>query len=270
MAKGKTKSNYLGREGIVMYQTQPSWDFIYETSLIKHPKYNLGDRIVLPDGRVFRYAKTGAANYDMNNDYAVRFGAVIGQQYTEVKTSTVIGAKEVTITADAHLGFAEDELRGGYVIVYRDGGGGNTQFRGIIGNPVVAAATDFTIYLDGGLDKATVGGTTGIEVWNNPYKGLVKASGVAINGFAGKPAVQITTALTYFWVQTWGPCWLAHDSAVSPFTRDNQRACFTNLGAYTADYGYTNTMTAAGYCNQIAGFTMLQTAGPFLCLTVNP
>jgi len=39
-----------------IYETQiPNIEFLYEHSSTKNPEYNIGDRVLLPDGRVFRY-----------------------------------------------------------------------------------------------------------------------------------------------------------------------------------------------------------------------
>lgn len=265
MAKGKAKTTHLGIQGVVGHQTAPDYGFIYSTSLTKDANWNLGDRVALPDGRVFRYAKTGAANYSLNNDFACRFAAEEAQGYDEVAVATAVGDKKVTIDGGTHDEFTEDELRGGYVIVYYDGGGGYTQFRGIIGNDAAAANADFTVYLDAPLDVATVAGTTGIEVWYNPYSYLSSSSAHA---FAGKPAVQITAALTYFWVQTWGLCWLARNSSDSALTNTNLRACFRHDGSYEADYGYSNV--GGVHTNQIAGVPVVRDAGPFLMLQISP
>ena len=212
MAKGKAKVNYLGRSGVVMPQTTPSWDFIYEASTIKHPKYDVGDRVVLPDGREFIYAKSSAACISGQGCEFTAIGA-IGTSYPAATVAAggkkVILADSGSTTVLTHAAaFAKDEFRGGYV-VFHDAAAGNAdaQFRGIIGNDVSAINAVLTIYLDGQLHKA-VTGTTFTEVFDNPYAAL--RTGTTRNlPKAGVPAVEVSAANMYFWVQKAGLIWVA-------------------------------------------------------------
>lgn len=266
MAKGKAKSNYLGREGVVTPQTVPSWEFIYEASLVKNPKYNIGDRVVLPDGRVFRYAKSGSA---LNVDVGCSFAEDEVETYRTVLTATAVGDTSITIDGNSHAELTKDELRGGYVIVYHTGGGGDTQFRGIIGNDAAAANADFTIYLDGPLDHATIAATTGIEVFYNPYANLT-ASLHTKQSKAGKPAIQVAAANTYFWVQTWGPCWLAPQ--LTSFGDNNDRAGYwRHDGSIEGEIANTSKDVNLN-STQYAGFLINEglTSGPLFMLQVSP
>lgn len=225
MAKGKAKVNYLGREGVVMPQTTPSWGFIYETSTIKHPKYNIGDRVVLPDGREFRYAKSSAACISGQGCEFTATGA-----FGKYPIATVAkGGYQVTLansgssTVLTHSSIiTKDEFRGGYVI-FHDIAAGNAdaQFRGIIGNDVSAVNAVVTIYLDGPLHKAILTNTF-TEVFENPYAAL-KTSASVLRTVAGVPAVEVSAANMYFWVQKAGPVWVAPKSTV---VNNEGKGCF--------------------------------------------
>ena len=212
MSKGKAKVNYLGRAGVVMPQTVPSWDFIYETSTIKSEKYDVGDRVVLPDGREFIYAKSSAACISGQGCEFTAIGAV-GTSYPAATVAK--GGKEVILadsgstTVLTHVAaFAKDVFRGGYVI-FHDAAAGNAdaQFRGIIGNDVSAINAVLTIYLDGKLHKAVIG-TTFTEVFDNPYAALRTGTSADLPK-AGVPAVEVSAANMYFWVQKAGLIWVA-------------------------------------------------------------
>ena len=275
MSTGKAKSTLLGIQGVVGHKDAPDWSFIYETSLIKMPNYNIGDRVVLPDGRVFRYAKSAGA---MNVDFGCAFVEDECQGWTVLDSSEngVIGDKSILVNGSTHAALSEDELRGGYVIIFKDGGGGNTQFRGIIGNAASIANADIRIYLDAPLDVATIGGTTACEVFYNPYASIDDAarSIVACTSFAGKPAKQVTAANQYFWVQTWGPCWITPsiaDVTWAPATNWSKRAAYfrhdgsieANIAVATRDNENTD---------QLAGFLINEgySAGPLLMLQISP
>lgn len=211
MAKGKAKVNYLGREGVVMPQTTPSWAFIYEASTVKHPKYNIGDRVVLPDGREFRYAKSSAACISGQGCEFTATGAFGKYPIATVAKGgyqvTLADSGSSTVLTHASV-IAKDEFRGGYV-VFHDVAAGNAdaQFRGIIGNDVSAINAVVTIYLDGPLHKAILTNTF-TEVFENPYAALRTGTSAAL-AKAGVPAVEVSAASMYFWVQKAGPVWVA-------------------------------------------------------------
>lgn len=271
MAKGKWKSVLLGIQGLVGHRQAPDYGFIYDTSLTKDAKWEIGDRVVLPDGRVFRYAKSGSA---INVDRACEFAEDEVQGWTVLDSSEsgVVGDKSILVNGGTHAELTKDQLRGGYVIIFKDGGGGYTQFRGIVGNVASAEDADMRIYLDAPLDVATVGGTTACEVFYNPYADLRDGGTAELTpSKAGKAAVQVLATLTYFWVQTWGPCWIAPNVQTASFATAYNRAAYFradgSIEAYVAQ-GSRDT----DHPNQLAGYLINEgySAGPLLNLMINP
>ncbi len=198
MTKGKAKVNYLGRSGVVMPQTTPSWDFIYEASTVKSNKYNIGDRVVLPDGRVFRY---GLAVNSIEPGRGVKFSGTIASDGVSgnVNRAQVVGDRELRWASET---FTKDELRGGYVIIF--GGGNSYQQFGIIGN-TACSSSELTVYLDRAI-SVVVGSTQFTEILPNPYRYLKQE----YNYYMSHAGVGMAypTAGQYFWVQTWGPLWM--------------------------------------------------------------
>jgi len=203
MAKGKWKSVLLGIQSLVGHRTAPDWGFIYETSLTKAPHWELGDRVVLPDGREFRYAKSSAACISGQGCEFTYSGYTA---YTTFVVTAAVGDKEVTVPAATHAALTQDELRGGYICIF-DGSTNNTQFRGIIGNDAADANALFKVYLDGPLTEA-VTTSSACETYQNPYAALRTGTHQDYPK-AGVPAVKITAANTYFWVQVKGLVWAA-------------------------------------------------------------
>jgi len=202
MSKGIAKVTNLGEQGLVAHTNAPNWDFIYEVSTVKNPNYNIGDRVVLPDGREFHYAKSSAA---CNAGQGCEFTDTGVLAWTTVSASKAIGDNEIAITAGTHNALTEDELRGGYVIIYPDAGATEnyTTVRGIIGNIAAAADAAFTIYLDGGLTYALTASTSVVEIFANPYAAL-RTGTEDTYPKAGVPATYVSAASKYFWVQTKG------------------------------------------------------------------
>jgi len=237
---------------------------IHATSLVQN--YEIGTRLSLPDGRVYRYAKSTAA---IQTELGCSFSDDELCTYSTTSAIEPVGETTIAITAVTHAAIALNELRGGYVIVYHDGGGGYTQFRRIISNPAADADVAFSIVIDRGLDTATVAATTGIEVWRNPYA-TIAPSTVVSSSKAGVPAVQVGAASTYFWVQTWGPCWVAPQLA--SFADANDRAAYWRHDG-SIEGEIANASKNAGLnSTQYAGFLINEglTTGPLLMLQVCP
>jgi len=212
MAKGKAKSTLLGIQGIVGHQTAPDWGFIYRVSTIKDSNYNVGDRVVLPDGREFRYAKSAEACYA---GQAVQFDNTGFQGWGDIAVSQVVGDKQITITGASHAAVEEDELRGGYIFVAGPvTANKEVQFRGIVGNDAAAENANVVIYLDGPLTNTVTAGTNACEVFANPYSAVRLAHGMSTDsrGKPGVAAVYVDEANKYFWIQTRGPAWMGSQS----------------------------------------------------------
>jgi len=291
MAKGKARTKLLDHSaGLVEGSAASgSWDFLYQANTVKHPDYNVGDRVALPDGRVFRYAKCGLTLTDMK-------GACYGYQrlITEKDTIAVaadIGDSVIELTfADTDYGvggagvIAKDELRGGFISFYRDT---VRQQRGIIGNTARANGDtgNTTVYLDAALTTA-VNGDDYVEVLPNPYGDLRGGAGGEQFGIwcsvMGMPNVKATTG-QYFWVQTWGPF------RVSPTAAElgvNQGERMTYFGGNGCVCSYQQMITAVGcaatpgahptHAYQPAGPIIERCTGdagsaaPFINLQINP
>jgi len=212
MSKGKAKSTLLGIQGVVGHKEAPDWSFIYETSKIRDPKWHVGDRVVLPDGREFRYAKSANA---LSATRGCEIYVTGVNSYSVLGATTAVGGREITIAAVAHDELAEDELRGGYILIYgSDGDDTDTQFRGIIGNDASADAAAITLYLDAGLFKEVTAANY-CEAFQNPF-GALRLSTTTVTDFpkAGVPAVEVSAANMYFWCQTRGPIWLPPQSGL--------------------------------------------------------
>ncbi|MCJ7828713.1 MAG: hypothetical protein MUP81_03110 [Dehalococcoidia bacterium] len=208
MAKGKNRVQYLGGQASIS-SSYGDWDFIYVASTTKDAKYNIGDRVVLPDGREFTYAKSSGACYSAVGCHFTATGLLGGN----MSGAPAIGDRTITIGATTHTAVTADELRGGYIILhYTAGVNYDEQVRGIIGNLASISAAALTVYMDGPLTTAPTAGTL-IEVFQNPYAAVIKADSTTLP-IAGVPAVYVSAANTYFWVQTRGFTFVAPQDSV--------------------------------------------------------
>lgn len=254
MAKGKQKVNYLNREGLVAHTETPDWSFLYEVSKIKHPNHYVGDRVVLPDGREFRYAKSTGSNalYAAHGCAFTYTGLV---SYTAFATSHDSDVKEITIPTATHAALTEDELRGGYVILFDGASDYATTTRGIVGNDAAAADAAFKVQLDAKITNAIVSGTEAVEVYRNPYAAIdvMSAGNIAV---AGVPATYVSAAAQYFWVQTKGITWVAPQSGVGGTY--GQIGCFwRHDGSIDKADTALATTVPSGSSSQYAGHTVI-------------
>jgi len=268
MAKGVYYTKRLDetlKKGV--YETHvPNIAFLYQTpSTTKNPEYNVGDKVVLPDGREFRYAKS-LGNNALFAAHGVQFTYTGYLGYKAFATNHAQGSTEITIPAATHAALTEDELRGGYVIIFDGATDLNTCVRGIVGNDASDADVAFDIQLDAPIHNPIVAGTEACEVYQNPWAGMEVASNSALP-IAGVPTTTVSAAANYFWVQTKGICWVAPQSGVGD--NGGMLTMWRHDGSIeSAETALTATVPAADR-TQIAGYCIQGSQagnGPLLML----
>jgi hypothetical protein len=230
MTRGIGNVDYVRQGSEVSVADQPNWGYLYVASTVRDPRFQVGDRVVTPDGRAFRYALAGGTirsefavcdpNFSITNAVAPAQSTLTSTILGVNTTVGLAGSMVVTITVGATDGKAADgvvaldEMRGGTVVI-GNGTNQHPQIRGIIGNSAVAAGGgSMDVYLDAPLTAAVTVATTNIEAYLNPYDG-VKSMNVVNSAYVtclGASALDNVTVGQYFWVQTWGSTWLTSDS----------------------------------------------------------
>jgi hypothetical protein len=258
MTVGQYKTQYLGMQGEIRSGTAPSYDFLKDTYVALPAGRNVGDRVELPSGKVFRLAKAGAAI--ATTDLAVSFAAATKITAEAFAAVSLINTNTVFIN---EAGITADQLRGGEIIIYRNGY--STHFNcGILGNTASDGSNNVTVYLDMSLPYALTTSDT-FELMLNPWSDLRQTNFGGRASFAGMPVVTVASG-SYFWVQTYGPVWCAPQSGVGAsayvrsvyFRHDGSLDIRANIGTYVTD--------------QLAGFVIEYDASaqgpPLVMLTV--
>jgi len=249
MARGIAKVKYERQSGNVSVVDQPNWEFIYTTSTVKDPDWNIGDRVVLPDGREFRYAKSAGVCASGQSVDFVHTGAI---PYTLFSAAAAIGDTSVSFVASTHTALAKDELKGGFFISWP--AADYDQFRGIIGNDASATDAAITIYLDGPLTVALTAAMAG-EAYQNPYSSVQESSNLTL-GKGGVPAVYVSAASMYFWLQTKGPVFIAPQSTMTA-SKEAVGANFRHDGSLEAVATALAVTVAINDTTQYAGYRMI-------------
>lgn len=277
MTKGIAKVNYPARAGLVHHGDSPNWDFLYETSTILANKWNVGDRYVLPDGRVYRYAL--ATNAIPTCKFGVKFYNTIADGIaTTLAQGQAVGDNTIYITG---AGVTADEYRGGYVMIHV---GTHQQFRGILGNSATDADGKVKIYLDAALSVAV---TTShyTEVMQSPYSNVKLTAGPSggltgtdFTSVAGIPNVITAAANQYVWLQTWGPIWInPHGSSLQDagIAAGERKLVFDLEGSVCIEDDVAHGAGGNTDEHQIAGFIIDRNAAstsgpPLVMLQISP
>jgi hypothetical protein len=189
---------------------------IYKTSSTK--RHMLGTRLVLPDGRVYRYAKCGGT--------ALTIGRVCGAiahntgldsdvKVTEARTTAQWDDGDLTIrilttgsASDTSFNLTSDMYTDGYIWVNDEAGEGQILQIKEHGAETATGSTagiDITCYEE---EVLTIALTTASQVGllRNIYDGVrIHAAGVGAGPAIGVAPIAVS-ASQYFWMQTWGPC----------------------------------------------------------------
>lgn len=230
--------------------------------------YVLGTRRITPDGRVFRYSKCGASITNMNS--GVKNFKCLVTRKKPICLATLAGSTTIEITTATFLmTLLEDELKGGYVSLYR---GGDRQQRHIVGNTAVAVPGVGNCVLT--LKDALTTGINlndNIEILPNPYSHIVWGNH-NYSSVMGMPCVLATTG-QFFWIQTWGPCRISPIGTAFGVNQNEQLFGFSSNGGLER----MDTLFASNYDKQIAGFVIEmpdaleeEAAAPFIMLQISP
>ena len=198
------RTNYLGNAGLVQSIDQGSWDFLYRVSTVKDPKWNIGDRVVQPSGKVFYYCKSG----DVCDTYKANvFHNAIpatGIDWSLLYEGAAQGDLSIKMTNQGVVAQTKDGLAGGHIDITEADDGTNQQ-RGVIGNTAGGVSDIITIFLDARLTAAV---TTSWRAYCMPSPfSDVRRTDALENGkrsFVGYAAAPVTAADMYHWEQTWG------------------------------------------------------------------
>jgi len=214
---------------------------IYEES--STAKHKLGERLVLPDGRVFYYAKASEA---LTAGKLVTAKPVLNQEDT-VTVAHPAGTTQVTVTAASAI--TKDQFKEGYLIV--DEGTDAGSIYKIKSNEAIASGETGTVTLYDGLVTAWSTSDTDITMVTNLFYNVQESNTDQIELPLGVPLIDVTSGY-YFWLQTWGIAPVLQDEAFG----NNAAQRLVTIGSGTA--GAVEAYDAA--CEALVGQIVLDGA----------
>lgn len=172
--------------GLPLYQTQTS------------PSHQLGERLVTPDGRVFRFARAGASNLVKGNWLQSPAQLTNHQGLTPV--AAAIGSTQVTVALGA-TAVTANQYAGGWAIVTvtPDLGG----IYAISSHPAADLSTSVVLTLSDPLIVAWTTSTR-VDLIPNPFNGVIQSPVTTLTAAPAGVAPYIIPATEYGWIQTGG------------------------------------------------------------------
>lgn len=249
----------------------------------KDQKYPVGTKLL--DGeRVFYYAKASSVGVS-KTDYGVKNGYRQHVAYATVAAAAAIGDKTLVIDVADTDGVAKDgaiaanELAGGFVVIF--GHDDDAHVCRILENTattVVGMAADpagyqeMTLTLQDDIQATLVGGSVDHAECMAHW-----ALGCEWNTDNEEPVVGVAhkkvTADYWFWLQTWGPCWLGPTGVGPGNAAYRHLAIFQHTGEVAGMTADTAELTDDEH--QIAGFCLCHAnangqGAPFIMLQICP
>ena len=241
---------------------------IYAVSAIQN--YALGSRMVV-DERTFRYCRAGGALQAITSTRRLHIAADLCLAINDRLATAIsaIGATTVTVAIAGFGAVALNELVGGWIEIWRVGGG--FQHRRIVGNTFSAGVADVTVTLEHGLEFAVAVGDQ-LTLQRNIYRNVQDPVAAGLVGF--QTAVCLPPMWVpinnFFWGQTYGPCFV-DPSFNWPGADANfrdvyfwQNGCTISLAQAILVAGLNNSFQRVGYAipagNYGTGMIMLQLA----------
>jgi hypothetical protein len=234
VVRGDTISKYGGGDIV---------EGLYEDSTTQLE--DLGTRLQYGD-QVFRYCKAGSA---LTRYVAGCNDDQWGMTNAAVKATSAAGATTVTV---ANTSGTKDQYKGAYVVFFTS----PLQVRRVMSN-AASDGTNMVLTLDGALEAAVTSGSTWATGYANLYSDVTappNTSGhVDYISFVAIPVCTVASG-SYFWGQTWGPCYGVAGSTV-PGSAASQREVYFSTAGNLLDYGDGS----AGAGMQYAGYILPRT-----------
>ncbi len=227
--------------GVTLTKFSDASPLVYEDSTTQD--YPLGTRLAV-DERVFHYARAGAA---INRADTVMNSDSWSLTNEEPNQSAAAGATSIQVVNTAGTA---DQYRGGWVAIFT----GRLQLRHILRNDA-SDGTDILLYLDGGLEEAITADSTWVTGYPSIYYDTLTFAETFHSVVGVAPCVVASGS--YYWLQTWGPCYARAAGTVPGVTSRDRDIFAAGTGAV---YGHIQAEgdTAGGY--QRLGFLLPQTS----------
>ena len=251
----------VSREGVLTL-TRPSYaddiifagdgepiQSVYEESSTQ--EYQLGTKLVYPDGRVFRYAKAGEAlSKALMTSAQENYAYCDAETQSTSGTSVEVGDIEITIDVTTGGTWTENNFAGGFIVNTSGTATCIGDIYKVVANKITATDTKMKVQLETPIRVAWDASSV-IYMMKNPYMDVEPFPTTPVGTATGIPLIDVTSGY-YFWAQRGGyaPCIvddgetvIMGDAVGHPATVADEGACGV-VAATDHVWGYC-VMTAA-------------------------
>ncbi len=175
-----------------------------DTDTVK--RYDLGQRMILPDGRIFAYALCNTAATIAVGLLCVEKAVSSSGHVVSITGSGSTGAAVVNVTLAGTGAFTKDQFADGYILAFKGGTAGYMYKIKSNNSGAVSTTVQFTLYEQDVLKAPIAAATTYVMLRENEFKHvLARAAGSATVGIPLGVAANSIAAGEYFWLQRRGP-----------------------------------------------------------------
>ena len=179
---------------------------------------SLGTRMVMKDGRVYRYCKNGATALTAGRLTIVATAIANSTMIHALYAAAAQNATSVKFNTTGSTGtFTASELKDGMIWFSATGATGQAEshliYKHVAWSTVTGTTIDIMLYPNDKIRNAWATSTGTARLMKNKFRDvIVSAVGLGSGGaLVGVPNTHIA-ANYYFWAQTWGPCPVEYDN----------------------------------------------------------
>jgi hypothetical protein len=176
--------------------------------------HRFGSRMVLPDGRIFKY---GLANGDIGAGKICQASATIAADDMDVPLAAQASVGDKTISVTAQGTIAEDAYAEGYIYINENTGEGHIYT--VRSNAAGTNTNTMVVTLEDGDTVVAATNSTAASTLSglifNPYKDFIIYPATTSGHAVGVTSVDVDDN-EYAWLQTWGPAVVLCDVAFIP------------------------------------------------------
>lgn len=230
---------------------------IYTTEATQ--RYIYGTRLLMWDGRIYKYSNAVAQVYSY---WAAAAHEEAALSWTANAVAVPAGSRQQTVAVGSRT---LDDLAGGYLMTEDNSATTTTYLQGIVGNEVSVNTTTI-IYTDDPIPMLTTS-SDHHEVFENPYR-ETRAAPTTASAFVCVPA-QSSAAAYKYWGQTYGPAYISPVNSTLDDPASGERAVYFSITGGIVEAA----VSTGGSENQHAGFILNAgssgIAGPLIMMQIS-
>ena len=178
---------------------------VYEESASQ--KYQLGTKLVYPDGRVFRYAKAAEAlSKALMTSAAENYAYCDAETQATSGTSVEVGDVEITVDVTTGGTWPENDFAGGWLVCVSGTATTIGDIYKIVANKITSTVTLMTVQLETPIRVAWDASSV-VYMMKNAYMDVEPFPTTPVGTATGIPLIDVTIDY-FFWAQRGGyaPC----------------------------------------------------------------